>query len=43
MSIKAEDVDLIVNEMEIGRDKAELTLREHKGDVVAALRHLIST
>jgi NACalpha-BTF3-like transcription factor len=42
VSIKEEDIDLIVNELEITRTIAEVTLREHKGDVVAALRHLIS-
>ena len=40
VSIKKEDVDLIVEEMEIPRSKAEKTLREHQGDVVKALATL---
>ncbi|KAG7190082.1 hypothetical protein KM043_006218 [Ampulex compressa] len=35
--IKKEDVDLIMREMEINRNLAEQTLREHRGDVVEAL------
>ncbi|XP_063227673.1 huntingtin-interacting protein K [Bacillus rossius redtenbacheri] len=37
VSIKKEDVDLIVREMEISRSKAERTLREHHGNIVDAL------
>nr|CAD7451375.1 unnamed protein product [Timema bartmani] len=37
VSIKKEDVDLIMRELEISRSKAERTLREHHGDVVQAL------
>ncbi|KAJ8866731.1 hypothetical protein PR048_032592 [Dryococelus australis] len=37
VSIKKEDVDLIVREMEISRNKAERTLREHHGNIVEAL------
>ncbi|XP_017776560.1 PREDICTED: huntingtin-interacting protein K [Nicrophorus vespilloides] len=37
VSIKKEDVDLIVKEMEISRSQAERTLREHHGNVVNAL------
>ncbi|XP_066995186.1 huntingtin-interacting protein K [Anabrus simplex] len=37
VSIKKEDVDLIVREMEISRNLAERTLREHRGNVVEAL------
>ncbi|XP_046982874.1 huntingtin-interacting protein K [Schistocerca americana] len=37
VSIKKEDVDLIVREMEISRTIAERTLREHHGNVVEAL------
>ncbi|XP_045462496.1 huntingtin-interacting protein K-like [Harmonia axyridis] len=37
VSIKKEDVDLIVNEMEISRTKAERFLREYHGNVVDAL------
>jgi NACalpha-BTF3-like transcription factor len=40
--VKSEDIDLIVNELEVDKARAELALRENKGDVVAALRHLIS-
>lgn len=37
VSIKKEDVDLIVREMEISRVLAERTLREYHGNVVNAL------
>ncbi|GFG29571.1 hypothetical protein Cfor_05302 [Coptotermes formosanus] len=37
VSIKKEDVDLIMREMEISRTLAERTLREHHGNVVEAL------
>ena len=37
VSIRKEDVDLIADEMEISKSKAERTLREHAGDVVEAL------
>ncbi|XP_070148659.1 huntingtin-interacting protein K [Polyergus mexicanus] len=37
VSIKKEDVDLIMKEMEINRVLAEQTLREHRGDIVDAL------
>ncbi|XP_034936395.1 huntingtin-interacting protein K [Chelonus insularis] len=37
VSIKKEDVDLIMKEMEINRQLAERTLREHRGNVVDAL------
>ncbi|CAK9808446.1 Huntingtin-interacting protein K [Anthophora quadrimaculata] len=37
VSIKKEDVDLIMREMEINRNVAEQTLREHGGNVVDAL------
>ncbi|KAJ8974183.1 hypothetical protein NQ317_004862 [Molorchus minor] len=37
VSIKKEDVDLIVREMEISRVVAERTLREYHGNVVSAL------
>ncbi|KYN13678.1 PREDICTED: uncharacterized protein LOC108766452 isoform X2 [Trachymyrmex cornetzi] len=36
VSIKKEDVDLIMKEMEISRILAEQTLREHRGDIVEA-------
>ncbi|KAK7791178.1 hypothetical protein R5R35_005385 [Gryllus longicercus] len=37
VSIKKEDVDLMMREMEISRGLAERTLREHHGNVVEAL------
>ena len=40
VSIKKEDVELIVEEMEISKTKAERTLREHAGNVVEALASL---
>ena len=40
VSIKKEDVELIVKEMEISKDKAERTLREHTGNIVEALASL---
>ena len=40
VSIKKEDVDLISEEMEISKTKAERTLREHQGNVVQALASL---
>ncbi len=40
MSIKKEDVDLIAEEMELPKSKAEKTLREHGGDVIKALAAL---
>jgi NACalpha-BTF3-like transcription factor len=40
VSIKKEDVDLIADEMEISKTKAERTLREHQGNVVQALASL---
>ncbi|XP_070547108.1 huntingtin-interacting protein K-like [Ptychodera flava] len=40
VKVKKEDVDLIVNEMEISKSKAERVLREHNGDIVATLTSL---
>lgn len=40
VSIKKEDVDLIADEMEISKARAERTLREHQGNVVEALASL---
>ena len=40
VSIKKEDVELSVKEMEISKDKAERTLREHAGNIVEALASL---
>ncbi|KAH0560635.1 huntingtin-interacting protein K [Cotesia typhae] len=37
VSIKKEDVDLIMKELEINRTRAERTLREHRGNIVEAL------
>ena len=37
VAIKKEDVDLIAEEMELPKSKAERTLREHKGNVTDAL------
>eukprot|EP01103_Thecamoeba_quadrilineata_P001894 TRINITY_DN11759_c0_g1_i1.p1 TRINITY_DN11759_c0_g1~~TRINITY_DN11759_c0_g1_i1.p1 ORF type:complete len:119 (+),score=43.10 TRINITY_DN11759_c0_g1_i1:31-357(+) len=42
VKINEEDVELIVNELDVPRPSAELTLREHKGDVIAALRAIIA-
>ncbi|KAL5700306.1 hypothetical protein ACHQM5_025765 [Ranunculus cassubicifolius] len=39
--INAGDVDIIANELELDKKVAERTLREHKGDAVAAIRHLL--
>ncbi|KAK3920874.1 Huntingtin-interacting protein K [Frankliniella fusca] len=40
VSIKKDDVELIVREMEISRTLAERRLREHRGNVVEALQSL---
>ncbi|NXI73347.1 HYPK protein, partial [Anseranas semipalmata] len=37
VTIKKEDLELIMNEMEISRAAAERSLREHMGNVVEAL------
>ncbi|VFQ65112.1 unnamed protein product [Cuscuta campestris] len=42
VKINAGDVDVIANELEVDRKVAERTLREHKGDAVAAIRHLLN-
>jgi len=42
VTISKEHVDLIMTEMEIPKDKAERTLREHGGDVVKALTFLVN-
>ncbi|KAJ0035811.1 huntingtin-interacting protein K [Pistacia vera] len=41
VKINAADVDIIVNELELDKKVAERTLREHKGDAVAAIRYLL--
>jgi len=43
VQINKEDVELIMSEMEMARDKADRRLREHDGDVVAALTTLVSS
>ena len=42
VTISKDHVDLIMTEMEIPKDKAERTLREHGGDVVKALTFLVN-
>ncbi|KAK7096040.1 huntingtin-interacting protein K-like [Littorina saxatilis] len=42
VKINKDDVDLIIQEMEIPRMKAERVLREHKGNVVDALTELVN-
>ncbi|CAO2821529.1 uncharacterized protein LOC130825219 [Amaranthus tricolor] len=41
VKINAADIDIIANELELDKKVAERTLREHKGDAVAAIRSLI--
>ncbi|KAL3722479.1 hypothetical protein ACJRO7_034797 [Eucalyptus globulus] len=41
VKINAADVDIIANELELDWKVAEKTLREHKGDAVAAIRSLL--
>ncbi|KAG6383149.1 hypothetical protein SASPL_157105 [Salvia splendens] len=41
VKINAGDVDIIANELELDKKVAERTLREHKGDAVAAIRSLL--
>ena len=43
VSVRKEDIDLIASELEIGRDVAERTLRIHNGEIIAALRVLVSS
>lgn len=43
VKVKKEDVDLIVNEFEIAKSKAERVLKEHNADLVAALSSLINS
>ncbi|KAL8214598.1 hypothetical protein R6Q57_004047 [Mikania cordata] len=42
VKINAAEVDIIANELELDKKVAERTLREHKGDAVAAIRHLLN-
>ncbi|XP_026399895.1 huntingtin-interacting protein K-like [Papaver somniferum] len=41
VKVNAGHIDIIANELEIDKKVAERTLREHKGDAVAAIRHLL--
>jgi NACalpha-BTF3-like transcription factor len=41
VKLKAEDVKLIIAELEVSKDVAEKALRQHNGDIVAALRQLV--
>jgi NACalpha-BTF3-like transcription factor len=43
VQISKEDVELIISELEVPRDKADRCLREHGGDVVAALTTLVNS
>ena len=42
VKVKKEDVELIQNELEISKVKAERVLKEHNGDLSAALSALIN-
>ncbi|EER93155.1 hypothetical protein BDA96_01G026800 [Sorghum bicolor] len=41
VKINPTDVEIIANELELDKKIAERTLREHKGDAVAAVRFLL--
>ncbi|CAN6297169.1 unnamed protein product [Urochloa humidicola] len=41
VKINPTDVEIIANELELDKKIAERTLREHKGDAVAAVRSLL--
>lgn len=41
IQVKKEHLELIINELEVGAEKAEKALRENQGDVVLALIQLI--
>ncbi|XP_057485406.1 uncharacterized protein LOC130771755 [Actinidia eriantha] len=41
VKINAADVDIIAYELELDKKVAERTLREHKGDAVAAIQYLL--
>ncbi|KAG9143943.1 hypothetical protein Leryth_022965 [Lithospermum erythrorhizon] len=41
VKINSADIDVIANELELDKKLAERTLREHKGDAVAAIRSLL--
>eukprot|EP00088_Acartia_fossae_P036593 TRINITY_DN377_c0_g1_i1.p1 TRINITY_DN377_c0_g1~~TRINITY_DN377_c0_g1_i1.p1 ORF type:complete len:124 (-),score=49.34 TRINITY_DN377_c0_g1_i1:216-587(-) len=42
VQINKEDVDVIVTELELSRERADRCLREHGGDLVAALHFLVN-
>jgi NACalpha-BTF3-like transcription factor len=42
VKIRKEDVELIVQELELSRAKAEKTLRQYRGDVLATLKALVN-
>ena len=42
MKVRREDVDLIVQELDLPRSKAEKTLRQYRGDVIATLKALVN-
>lgn len=42
VKVKAEDVDFIVGELEVTKETAEATLKQHQGNVVLALRKLLA-
>jgi len=39
--VNAEDIQLIVNELEVSKAKADRVLREYGGNVIAALQDLV--
>ncbi|XP_023514883.1 huntingtin-interacting protein K-like [Cucurbita pepo subsp. pepo] len=41
VKINAAEVDIIASELELDKKIVETTLREHEGDAVAAVRHLL--
>jgi NACalpha-BTF3-like transcription factor len=43
IKLKAEDIDLVVNEMDIDKAAAERALRQHGGDVAATLKTLVTS
>ncbi|KIY46962.1 hypothetical protein FISHEDRAFT_46276, partial [Fistulina hepatica ATCC 64428] len=42
-TVKADDVDIIVNEFEISRAQAERVLKEHGGDIEKTIETLINS
>ncbi|XP_023327278.1 huntingtin-interacting protein K [Eurytemora carolleeae] len=43
VTVNKEDIELIVAEMELSKERADRCLREHDGDVVAALTSLVNS